>query len=369
MAEPDHRAQRLTLSTSPVSDRPSGHRAFEHARDQFDEIAAQTGIDSFDYRIAGERFRLRFPRGFPYHRLTPAIRHLETDAGRDPGASGLCIDIWQSGQAPFQLTEREWNQALSPLAAIGPWPFVYCQADIGMLIAFRHDRALICFRDFDALPPWELAIPFRVVINAWFQMRGGQVLHAAALGDGHRAVLLAGRGGAGKSSTALACLDDPRVEYLADDLCLVTDPGTPAVHCLYNTAKIRSEGMHRFPELASVGSGDVPEDESKPTFYLYPERQDRLAAARPVAGILLPRIVRGGRTRVVPATSADAWMALVPSTFAVVLGDRKVAAERIQSLVQGLPVSWLELGDDRATIAAAVGDHLGSLDAHSPDVA
>ncbi len=344
-----------------MNDQTSGHRAFEQASDRFDEVVSRTGIDSFDYRIAGERFRVRFARGFPYLRLTAAICHLQTEPQSACQDTGLCIDIWQSRRAPFRLATEEWNKALSPLACIGPWPFVYCQADIGMTVAFCQDRALICFRDFDALPPWELAIPFRVVINAWFQMRGGQIMHAAALGDGRQGVLLAGRGGAGKSSTALACLDDPRIDYLSDDLCLVTGPGAPSVHCLYNTAKIRAEGMHRFPELSQEVAADLSHDECKPTFYLYPDRRDRLAMTRPLAGILLPRVVAGEKTRILPASRADAWTALVPSTFAVVLGDRRVAASTIRSLVEKLPVFWLELGSDRASIAATVADHLGSL--------
>ena len=85
------------------------------------------------------------------------------------------------------------------------------------------------------LPPYERAAPLRAIFHWWFQDRGFHVLHAGAAGTDGGAVLLAGKGGAGKSTAALACLG-AGLSYLGDDHCLVKQNQDPCVYSLYNSA-------------------------------------------------------------------------------------------------------------------------------------
>lgn len=329
------------------------------ASKHFERTVVKRGEVCRHYKIGGQVMRFRFAGSRLADLLTPAINHLAYHAkGERPN---LRIDVWESPTSPVELTDEQWMQSVLPLEALGPHDFVYCQPDIGMLVLFRGNHALLCYRDISALPPWELAIPFRVIFNSWFQRTQGQVIHGAAIANDEHAVILAGVGGAGKSSTALSCLNHPSLKYMADDLCLLRREPNPMVYGLYNTIKIRKEGLHRFGDMRLPHLDHLPLDHGKPTFFLQPHFQYKLAVRRPVRAILLPKITHTERTSLVPAKSSDAWQALVPSTFAVILGDRAVTAQNINSSIKGVPVYWLELGTDRNQIADVIGMFLNNV--------
>jgi hypothetical protein len=381
-----------TVPGAPAIDVAALH---DTAARQFDWARREHGELERRMLVGGQVVRFRFAGQKLDAALTPAIGHLECDA---PGPrSHLAIDVWQCSQAPIELPKEAWERAVSPSLALGSHDFVYCQPDIGMVILFRGNRALVCYRNIDESPPWELAIPFRIVLNSWFQRFGGQIIHGAAVGDEHHAVILAGAGGAGKSSTALSCLGHPGLYYLSDDLCLLRDAGggpgdraeplpeagstanngsgrragapaaippvdaAPVVFSLYNSIKIRRESLAQFAGMHLSHLEHLPLDRGKPTFFLYPRHRERLARERPVCAVLLPRITHRPETRTRPASPRDAWRVLIPSTFAVVMGERKTAARNMFRLTGNLPVYWLDLGVDRRQIADTIHAFLGSF--------
>lgn len=362
----------------------------EAAAWQFDQTRRARGTLEHRIDVGGQIIRFRFAGYTLANALMPAIQHLECWSSERN--SQLMIDVWESSEAPIRMEPHEWVHAVSPAHALGPRDFVYCQPDIGMLILFAGNRALICYRDLAEVPPWELAIPFRIVFNSWFQRFGGQVIHGAAVANANCAVILAGFGGAGKSSTALSCLDHPSLYILSDDLCLLQDSSRntledaevatsvlspartsigkqengldqtlpswanahPVVCSLYNSIKIRDENLVRFENMDLPSLDHLPLDRGKPTFFLYPRYSEKLPRQRPVQALLLPRITNQPHTRISPATPKNAWRALVPSTFAVVMGDRETAAKNIYQLTRRLPVYWLDLGTDRQKITDVI---------------
>ncbi len=85
----------------------------------------------------------------------------------------------------------------------------------------REREAFTCFRDAKRIPAWDVATPFRDLLQGWNRLNDGHVIHGGVVADEENAVLLAGAGGAGKSSTALACLLHSDLYFLGDDLCLI----------------------------------------------------------------------------------------------------------------------------------------------------
>ncbi|MDF1825629.1 MAG: hypothetical protein P1U68_13360 [Verrucomicrobiales bacterium] len=331
---------------------------FNEAAGKFEGLDGDADVRHFE--IGGRLIRIRFGDGQIGDLLTPAINHLAVD---ELTGKPLTIDVWQSREAPIRLTQDDWRHAVSPLEALGPQDFLYCQPDIGMLVLRRGDRALLCYRDINEVPPWELAIPFRVILNSWFQRDGAQIIHGAAISNQQDAIVLAGVGGSGKSSTALSCLTHPGLFFLADDLCLLSSPGAPMVHSLYNSVKIRRENLSRFDKFDLPELDHLPFDHGKPTYFLHPRLRHKLAVKKPLRAILLPRITNQTETRIRLGSAQDAWRALVPSTFAVVLGDRSVTAKHIAKLTQSLPVFWLELGTGHDQISQCIAEFLANLDA------
>ena len=112
---------------------------------------------------------------------------------------------------------------------------------------FRPEQAAAVFwaPDLDALPPWERISPLRSAARWWAAHQGGAMVHAGAVGDGERCVLLVGAGGAGKSTSTLACLGSG-LQVLGDDYCLLQSPGAPTAA---PTKGPIAYGMYRYAKL------------------------------------------------------------------------------------------------------------------------
>src|SRR5262249_11008520 len=119
------------------------------------------------------------------------------------------------------------------------------------------------------LPDWVKASPLRCLLHWWAQSRGCQLVHAAAVGDERGAVLITGKSGIGKSTTALACLEQG-LSYLGDDLVLLQLDPAPWVHSLYATAKVHRHQLARLPRLAALEGGGGSTPDGKAVLFLHP---------------------------------------------------------------------------------------------------
>jgi hypothetical protein len=123
--------------------------------------------------------------------------------------------------------------------------------------------AVMWIRDVDTLPVWELASPLRTAVSWWASVHGAALVHTGAVAGPLGAVLLVGAGGAGKSTSTMACLDRG-LDVLGDDFCLVEPPSggdcDSVVHGIHRLAKLSSTSLELLPHLgdrlAGWGCGD-----------------------------------------------------------------------------------------------------------------
>ena len=114
-------------------------------------------------------------------------------------------------------------------------------------------------------------------------------MHAAAVGSECGAALITGKGGLGKSTTALSCLGKG-LNYVGDDYVVVQLDPFARVHSLYCTAKLNWDQMARFPRFADLAKKhDHPESE-KAVMYLYPEMRGQIVRSLPLKAIMTPHI-------------------------------------------------------------------------------
>ncbi len=104
-----------------------------------------------------------------------------------------------------------------------------------ILLSRKTGVCVMWVRDVARLPEWERSFPFRNVLYQWFKNSSFLFIHAGAVGNPQGGVLLTGKGGTGKSTTTLACLDSD-LRYAGDDFVMI-DTETLEVHSLYNVAK------------------------------------------------------------------------------------------------------------------------------------
>ena len=214
------------------------------------------------------------------------------------------------------------------------------------VLSTQADEGWFWVPDAKGLPYWDHASPFRHLLSWWLEARGCRHLHGGAVGTAHGGLLLVGRGGSGKSTTALASLLDERLRYAGDDYVAVGGDGEPVVHSLYCSGKVHREDLHRLPHLRSaLVNGELPDE--KAVFHV---PADRAIAGFPLRAIVLPRVSDRRRARVVAGTHAAALAALAPSTIFQLHPPARMALSQLAKLVQTVPTFVLELGADVETI-------------------
>jgi hypothetical protein len=192
---------------------------------------------------------------------------------------------------------------------------------------------------------WEGAAPFRRQLH-WAMAPEALPIHAAAVGHPDGVALIVGRGGSGKSSTAIASIR-AGLGYVGDDYCVLRLSPTPIVSSLYATAKVTADELEQVGDLADTQDPDVGGGPKPVLFPLrrYPE-QTLLQA--PVRMLLLPEIGGTGRPTLEPASPAEALRALAPNSLMQLHFDGVRELRMLRRLVTSVPAHRLRLSSDRA---------------------
>lgn len=131
------------------------------------------------------------------------------------------------------------NWCTSEFLAVAPMSSIH-------LADRRRGQALVYYCGPEDVPLWDVCAPFRLVLGFLAPLSGHQLLHAAAAALEERAVLLVGKGGSGKSSTALVSLgQDSPWRFLSEDYTLL-DLETLTVRPLYRSYKVDPTVMARM---------------------------------------------------------------------------------------------------------------------------
>jgi hypothetical protein len=214
-------------------------------------------------------------------------------------------------------------------------------------------RAYWWVRDASDVAWFEQAAPLRALFHWWLQTCGVQLLHAAAIETPHGALLLAGKGGSGKSTSALACAT-AGLGYIADDYCLLDDAGAPTVFSLFSSAKVPPATAARFPSLVAELARGRTLEAPKTVYFLASHPSVRVVGDGRVRALVFPRVSGRGEVALAPMSSAQAFAALAPSTIFQLPGAQRTDASRIAALVRRVPAFVAEVGPDLATIPSAL---------------
>jgi hypothetical protein len=330
---------------------------FDGVHERFRQAVANVGETHRDFRIADTVVRLSFAgdRLVPY--LTRALAHLRIDPVEVPDAT-LCL--WDSVSTRVPMLpppcDREGFSDRGDLWGFNSQriktAFHYHDFSVNL---FDHQRrtGIYWVQNADRLPYWVLSSPLRTPLHWWMERHGCQLVHAAAVGVGDRALLVVGKGGLGKSSTALACLEEG-FEFLGDDYVIVRPGPTPAVYSLYATAKINREDIERFAALKPhLHRTEVPPDE-KAVLFLHPHFRAQLRTEMPLAAIAVPRVVEHEDTVLVPELRPAVQEAASFTTMSQLPYAGDHTSRLFTALCDSLPGYRIELGRDRARLTGAI---------------
>lgn len=357
MSQPVVEEKPTSWSSRSISYFDSVYQAYQQAEAICEKVSLRY------FRIANSVVCLRFAGEALVPLLVRALAHLEVPAVSQPDLT-ICLvstqDVGVARPAPAWQGNR-YQRRGEVFGFTNDRIYTGIQWESGALVLLDQERNLAIYwvHEHSKIPHWEIGAPCLPILNAWFSQRQAQVVHSAAIGTVNSAVLLVGKGGSGKSTTALSCLNSSLM-YLSDDYCLIAPEPAPTVFSIYSTGKKNTDDLDRLPFLRSLVSNPDRLNHEKAIFFLHENFSEKILPSSLLKATFIPRVTGKIETTLEKATSVEGISALIPSTIKQIGGAGKTACDLIMKTLSQLPCYYLNLGTDIPQIAQTIQRFLDS---------
>lgn len=303
--------------------------------------------------IAGVAFEISIAGEPMAQRILPALSGVAS-----AGPADFSILVWDSATTGIPLPHLPWGPVdIGPRGEVAKATnddirtvFLAAAGALSVLDV-RRRVGVFCVPDASRLPWYERAAPLRTLIHWALAAKGRSLVHAAAVASNGAGALLAGRGGSGKSTTAMLCLE-AGFGYAGDDYVAIVNDGAVEAHAVYQSVKLAPSSIPFVPFLARALHLDS-EPGAKGVAIVGDVAPERLAQSFPVRALVIPR-VSGGASRLSRASGAEALRALAPTTLLQLSGADGATFSGLADVCRGLAAWHLDLGDDRDAIPRLV---------------
>lgn len=335
-------------------------RMFETAK------AARPGeVCCASFQFAGQPVSLTVVGRELFGEIAKPFAHLRVEAAAPPA---LRIELWDdriTGMLP--PPEREDGQALWREATLRSTDDRYIAQKLPHTLSCldresAHLVAAIAWHDRIFI--YERSKPLARHILTWCNDRQTQLIHTGLVARGDVGVLIAGKSGSGKSTSALASLVGG-LDYLGEDyVALETSPTRGFVgHSLYGSVFLNSTHLARFAELAPHAINGRPPQEEKSVVLVSQVFPDRMKRSATIRAIVFPQVGACANASISAMPKAAALLALAPSSL-LQIPNRQLGAtgfERLADLVGELPCYRMTVGSDFAEIPRCIDEVIGSV--------
>lgn len=328
---------------------------FDAAHLAFRAAERQRGAYQANFVIGGQSIRLCFAGRAWLPQFTAALAHRAAPGPR-LAQPDLTICVWDDASTGAPMPPAPW-----PRAAYTPRGEIIEYSDARYRTAYelgpgllslldvRQGLALLWTADVARLPRYELTFPARALLYWWAAGHGQQLAHGGAVGWAGAGALLVGKGGSGKSTTALACLE-AGMDYAGDDYVLFDDQLVPRAHSVYCSGKLHADHIGRLPVYVPIIQNREQLGPEKALLYLNEHYAGQMAADVPLSAIVLPRFTGAAHPSYRPISTVQALAALSASTLRQLPGAGQADYDRMRRLARRLPAYALELGTDPSEI-------------------
>ena len=338
---------------------------FEGALSAALKAEAVTRVICVPIEVAGCRIELRFASPRLRDALLPALQHNVVATEGEPSA---VVHLWDGVSSGIRMvsppcssrhfTDRGDIWGFNSRRYRAAFHFIECAVNV---IDLESRQAVYWVHDTVNMPYWAKASPLRTILHWILEREGAQLLHAAAVGDELGAVLITGKGGVGKSTTALTALEHG-LKYVGDDYLAVRLDPTPTVISLYCTAKLSAEDIGKFPRLAPHVTSMPSEEGEKAVIQLHPVLGQQIERSMPLRALLTPRVVRQNETDFEPVDAMNLRRAATFTTLSQLPYAGQQAQNFIECLIARLPGFTIRLGQNPEKVAGAILDLLAKKD-------
>jgi hypothetical protein len=327
----------------------------------FEQAERTAGSIDYYFNIGGLAIRLCFagPAMIPF--LTPAFMHLCIQPVSTPQ---LTVLLWDSFSTGIGMPPPPWKVGAYVARGEGwyfngesikinyqPFNGTYNMLDKSSNIAIHQINSAEC------VPQYERGSPLLAILHWWAIDHGRCLVHAGAVGTADGGVLLAGKGGSGKSTIALTCLNS-NLAYVSDDYCLISNTNAPYAYSLYCSGKVNAQDIGRFPFLNSALTDRGDPDSGKALYFVSNYCPEKISHGFPIRAILIPQVTHFLETHLKKATPAVAFRAIAPSTIFQLPGAEDEIFRCLSHVVRQVPCYTLQVGTDLSRIPIVISEVL-----------
>jgi hypothetical protein len=312
------------------------------------EAVARTGGREELLTLAGLNVRVKFAGDRLKAAMTRAFAHVRSE----PRAPLLDLTVWDSAGSGVTLPVEAGSLAshvrrgLGQVQQEGTVLSLFEGMDQGLSMLDLGSRTgLYWLPDAGNPAEGDRAAPLRTILNWFLPTEGRMVVHAAALATPAGAVLLFGKSGSGKSTTALACVQ-AGFAYLGDDFCALTMDDAITVHCLYCSGKTFERHLDDLPGFASLVTNPDRVATEKAIGYL--DRANGVVIATNAK--VRAAVILAGKGACAPQieriTPARALRSVAPSTMLNLPGPAGSQLAGFAALARRVPCFEMHLAED-----------------------
>lgn len=197
--------------------------------------------------LGPKRAELRFASQHLRELFRPSFLAAEGDS-----TNSAVVTLWDSNVSAPKLPPLPWPKeayrACGEMRGYSDGRF-YIRFDVPMqaitVLDTQLRRGAYFAREPLSLPAYEAAGPIKWLIHRLAVEDQMLFAHCAGVAWKGRAAIVVGPRGAGKSTTALACIS-AGLDFLGDDRCLISAKDAPAVYAVYTKAKMFAADKDRF---------------------------------------------------------------------------------------------------------------------------
>lgn len=233
---------------------------------------------------------------------------------------------------------------------------IYCTLD-------RKNKSIIgASKGAQHMSLFDRGKPLHALIGVWLNDLQMPFLHGGVIVNRASGVLLCGSGGSGKSTTAIACLEEGW-EYLGDDAVAIeqTDTKKFIAHSIYASTTLEPDHMQNFGRLiphAIQGSNPGEDKDLVIVSKLYPGQLKRSAV---IKALVIPKVTDKSIPRIFPIKKIKALLAMAPSSILYLPNAGDSYLNLLGNITQSVPCYSLELGKDISMIPECMSSILNEM--------
>jgi len=218
---------------------------------------------------------------------------------------------------------------------------VHLQGDSVALFDRACGRIDALMRSPDKSEAWKRAKPLQLPLSVFCADHGVDLLHGGLVALHGNGVILAGAGGSGKSTVALASALDG-LDFLGDDCVGMKEvSGCFEGYSVFGSSCLEREHLTNFALPHEGRADEVGDKVVLPTGRLF---TGQMANSTTIRAVLLPRVTGGDRVTIQRVSGKEALLALAPSSILNRAMPAAAAFARMARMIRGLPAYRLEMG-------------------------